>query len=146
MFKKIFQLKAQSYPVSLALLLLRLNVGIAFVIHGWGKIQSPFSWIPPEAPMHIPAVFQFLAAVAEFCGGIALVIGLITPLASLGIGITMSVALYAQIVLFKAPLVNLQGGNSYEIALAYFCLAVLFLAAGPGKFSVDGLIFGERKI
>ena len=146
MFKKIFQLRAQSYPVSLALLFLRLTVGIAFVIHGWGKIQSPFSWIPPEAPMHIPAVFQFLAAVAEFCGGIALVIGLITPLASLGIGITMTVALYAQIVVFKAPFVNLQGGNSYEIALVYFCLAVLFLAAGPGKFSVDGLIFGERKI
>ena len=146
MFKKIFQLRAQSYPVSLALLFLRLTVGIAFVIHGWGKIQSPFSWIPPEAPMHIPAVFQFLAAVSEFGGGIALVIGLITPLASLGIGITMTVALYAQIVVFKAPFVNLQGGNSYEIALAYFCLAVLFLAAGPGKFSVDGLIFGERKI
>lgn len=144
--KKLFQVSIHSYPASAVLLFLRLAMGIAFMYHGWGKIQTPFSWIPPDAPMHIPAVFQFLAAISEFGGGIALVIGLITPLASFGMGFTMIVATYTQIMVFKAPFVNPQGGNSYELSLLYLCVSLLFFVIGPGKFSLDRLIFGEQKL
>ena len=76
---------------SIGLLALRLVMGMAFVLHGWPKIQNPMGWMGPEAT--VPAFFQMLAAVAEFGGGMALIVGLITRLASLGIMTNMTVAL-----------------------------------------------------
>jgi hypothetical protein len=38
------------------------------------------------------------------------------------------------------PLVNLTGGSSYQLPAAYLVIAVLMLAAGPGRFSADHLI------
>jgi putative oxidoreductase len=66
-------------------------MGAAFIFHGWPKIQNPMGWMGPEAT--VPAFFQLLAAVAEFGGGMALIVGLLTRLASLGIMTNMIVAL-----------------------------------------------------
>ncbi|HLG18431.1 MAG TPA: DoxX family protein [Bdellovibrionota bacterium] len=137
-------LQVRSYPAfaSTAILLMRLIAGTGFVLHGWGKIQNPFAWMGP-AP--VPGFFQFLAALSEFGGGIAWVIGLLTPLASLGIGFTMLVAVNLHLIVLKDPFVNPTGGSSYEPALVYLGVAVLFLALGPGKFSSDAKVFGDKK-
>jgi putative oxidoreductase len=42
------------------------------------------------------------------------------------------------------PFVNQTGGHSYEIALLYLVLALLFVTAGPGRFSLDRKIFGAK--
>ena len=34
--------------------------------------------------------------------------------------------------------------GSYEPALVYFCISLLFLLLGPGPYSVDALIFGKK--
>ena len=142
---RLLQPAPQPALPSAALFLLRLIVGTAFIFHGWGKIQSPFSWMPPEAPVHIPRFFQFLAAVSEFGGGTAWVLGLLTPVASLGILSTMSVAVHMHLIVRHDPFVNPTGGLSYEPALVYWGIAILFLALGPGTFSLDHKIFGGRK-
>src|SRR2546422_10494986 len=76
---------------AIGLLVLRIVTGAAFIMHGWGKIQmGPFSWMGPEGP---PAPIQALAVFAEFGGGIALVLGFLTPVAAFLIAGTMLVAL-----------------------------------------------------
>ena len=112
------------------------------MFHGWGKIQNPFGWMGPEAP--IPGFLQFLAALSEFGGGLAWIMGVLTPLASFGIGCTMLVATYTHMIVRKDPFVAAKGGPSYELAALYFCIAVLLLVLGPGKFALDRLMFGER--
>src|SRR6218665_1102626 len=82
--------QSDSNRLATALLLLRLMAGIALMSHGFGKIQAPFSWMGPDAP--IPGFLLFLAALSEFGGGLALVLGLLVPLASFGIICTMAVA------------------------------------------------------
>ena len=124
-----------------ALLLLRLVAGLAFVIHGWPKIQSPFGWMGPDA--FAPGLLQALAALSEFGGAIAWILGLLMPLASLGIACTMGVAVCMHVFMRGDPFVS-AGGSSYELAAVYFCVSILLLAAGPGRFSVDGKIFGPR--
>ncbi len=137
-------LRPQSYSnfQSAALLLLRLVVGTAFLYHGWGKIQHPFGWMPAEAP--VPGFFQFLAAISEFGGGMALILGLLVPLATLGIGFTMAVAVCMHAFVMKDPFVNMTGGSSFEPALGYLTIAILIFAMGPGKFSLDAKIFGKK--
>ena len=96
----------------------------------------------PEAP--VPGILQALAALSEFGGGLAWILGLLTPLASLGIAITMAVAFSLHAVVQGDPFVSATGGPSYELAAIYFCIALLLMAAGPGRVSLDRKIFGPR--
>ncbi len=131
-----------SARVSAGLLILRLVAGLAFVFHGYGKIQNPLGWMGPDAG--IPGVFQALAAISEFGGGIAWLLGLLTPLACLGLACTMTVAVRLHAFVLHDPFVAKGPGGSYELAAVYLCVAILLLLAGPGRFSVDRLIFGEK--
>lgn len=140
--KRCFQIVPKSTCASSTLLVLRLIAGTAFILHGWGKIQNPFAWMGPQAP--VPGFFQLLAAIAEFGGGIAWVFGLLTPIASLGIGFTMAVAVLTHLAVMKDPFVSQTGGSSYELALVYLGVSLVFLAFGPGKYSLDSKVFGER--
>jgi putative oxidoreductase len=122
---------------SVGLLLLRLLAGVAMMGHGWSKIQAPFSWMGPDAA--IPGVFQALAALAEFGGGLAWVLGLVMPLASFGIACTMAVAIYFHALVRGDPFIGPSG--SYELASVYFFTALLFILSGPGRYSLDHKIF-----
>lgn len=139
--KRIFATPEHSSFGDVALLLLRLVAGVAFMLHGWGKIQNPFGWMGPDA--FAPPVFQALAALSEFGGGLAWILGLLTPLASFGIACTMVVAAWTHAVTRGDPFVG-KGGPSWELAALYFCIAVVFMAAGPGRFSLDNKLFGGR--
>lgn len=141
--KCLLQTVAHANFQSLALLVLRVVAGGAFMLHGWGKIQAPMSWMGAEAP--VPGFLQFLAAFSEFGGGLAWIIGLLTPLASLGLFATMTVAAAMHLIVRQDPWVSMTGGMSGEPALGYLTVALLLLAMGPGRFSLDAVIFGNRK-
>ena len=131
---------------SVGLLLLRLVMGAAFVLHGWGKIQNPLAWMGPEAP--VPAILQALAAAAEFGGGMALIVGLLTRLASLGILSNMVVALAMVHIPHGDPFVFMSKPPikpSYELAAVYLACAVVFLLLGPGRLSADALLFRKAE-
>lgn len=116
----------------MALLIARVLIGTAFLIHGSSKIINPFAWMGADAP--VPAIFQGLAALSEFGGGIALILGLFTPLASLGIIVTMCVAVITHVGRGD----GFVGG--YEPALEYLGMVILIFLLGPGRFSVDAFL------
>lgn len=126
---------------SFGLLLLRLVVGTAFILHGWPKIQKPASWMGDA----VPGVLQLASAVAEFGGGIALVVGFLTPLVSLALAVNMAAAL--MIVHFPKGHAFVWGepGGSYELPLVYLALFLAFLAVGPGRYALDALLRGGTR-
>ncbi|MBI2899151.1 MAG: DoxX family protein [Planctomycetes bacterium] len=124
---------------SAALLALRLVAGAAFLFHGWHKIQHPFTWMGAKATM--PGFLQALAALSEFGGGLALVAGLLVPLASLGLICTMAVAAWTHISRGD-PFVG--RGASFEPALLYLAVALVLFLVGPGRYSLDHAIFRRR--
>jgi putative oxidoreductase len=115
-----------------ALLLLRIVAGVAFMLHGWGKIQNPLGWMGPESP--VPGIFQLAAALSEFGGGLLWILGLLTPVASVGILATMVVAVFVHVGRGDA----FVGG--WELATVYLVIAVVLLLVGPGRFSADAKI------
>jgi len=117
--------------------------GVAMMMHGWGKIQNPFNWMGPMSST--PGILQALAAISEFGGGAAWVLGLLTPLFSFGIACTMAVAAYTHAITRGDPFVAKMGGPSYELASLFFCIAIVLLFMGPGRLSVDRALFGRRK-
>lgn len=140
--KNIFGVGDQPVSVDLVLLFMRAAAGYAFILHGWGKIQDPLQWMGTGS--QVPGIFQALAAVSEFGGGIALIPGLLTRLGALGIGCTMTVAVIMHRFVLGDPFVDPAGGRSYELAAAYLFLALLLVVLGPGRFSLDRRIFGIR--
>lgn len=128
---------------ALGLLVLRVVFGSALMLHGWSKIQSPFQWMDkPGAPSSVPGFMQALAALGEFAGGAGLVLGFLTPVACLGVLCTMMGAWF--IAHRNDPWVN-PGGKSFELASLYFAIAFALLFTGPGRFSLDALIWNRSK-
>jgi putative oxidoreductase len=134
-------------PGAVGLLLVRLVVGAAFLFHGWPKIQNPFGWMG-DAP--IPGVLQAAAAVAEFGGGLSLILGLLTPLFAFLLACTMAFATFLVHMQAGDPFVFMSTperpfGPSYEPAAVYLVVAILMILVGPGMLSLDYLLFGKRR-
>jgi putative oxidoreductase len=128
---------------SLLLLLARIGLGAVFVAHGWQKFflngidatQAGFQKM--GAPL--PNVSAIVAATIELAGGVALIVGVATPVFALVLFADMLGAYLIAHVgkgLFVA-----QGGAELVIVLGAAML--LLVATGAGRFSIDAL-FGER--
>ena len=135
-FNSWYPLEAKDKRLSTALLLVRVVMGFAMASHGCPKFQNMTSWMGPDAP--VPAFLVALAAIAEFIGGIAIMIGALTPIASFGLICTMVVAVGFHISKGD-PFIG-SGGASWELAGLYLVLSIVFFLVGPGRFSVDALM------
>lgn len=121
---------------SAGLLLIRLIVGVAFVIHGFPKVQHATAWMGETSPF--PPALLAVAAYAEFLGGIALILGVLTSLAALLIAIDMAVAIFVVEIPHGTPFVS--ASHSYESAAFYMIITLALLFTGPGRFSVDAMM------
>ena len=124
---------------AVALLALRLVAGPAFILHGWPKFQHATNWMGDT----FPSWLQALAAFAEFGGGIALLLGLLTQLAALGIGIVMLVAMFMVHIPKGDPFVG-HGGGSWEPAADYLAMMIALMLRGAGSLSLDALLFKRK--
>lgn len=94
----------------------------------------------------MPSVLQALAALAEFGGGIALILGLLTPLAAFAVVCQMLGALFLVHFPKGDPFVAAApGAPSYELALVYLAAGAPLIALGPGRWSLDALLFDGRR-
>lgn len=137
---RAFAYPYQSGAPAIGLLIARVVFGLGLVLHGLPKIQNPTGWMGPNG---MPGILQLLAALSEFGGGLALIFGLLTPLAALGIGITMTVAILTAHA--GDPFISPTGGKSFELAALYLATAAALLFNGPGAYSLDALFFGRRR-
>jgi putative oxidoreductase len=123
-------------------LLGRLILGAILFAHGWGKViprGSLYNFAHVVAHMGLPYWLGYVAAFTEFFGGAALILGLLTPIAALGVAIEMTVAI------LKVHLRHgLMGPQGYEFPLAVLAVALFLLADGPGYLAVDHAIFRGR--
>ena len=54
----------------------------------------------------------------------------------------MMVAVYMHAIMKGDPFV--ARGSSYEVPAVYLALTILLIAAGPGRLSLDRVLFGRR--
>jgi putative oxidoreductase len=133
----------ESPRIDLALAVLRVLVGVVFMAHGGqklfvygiGGVQGAFG------QMGIPAasVVGPLTALVEFLGGLALVSGLLTRLAGLGLSIVMLGA-----IAFVHLANGFMGPQGVEFPLTLMAASIAFAIAGAGRFSLDHAIATRR--
>jgi putative oxidoreductase len=124
---------------AVALLALRLVAGPAFILHGWPKFQHALTWLGPQ----VPSWLQALAAFAEFGGGIAILIGLLTRFAALGIACVMSYAIFLVHLPKGDPFVG--HGGSWELAAVYLAIMLALMLRGAGSVSLDAVLCKSKR-
>ncbi len=130
----------------LGLLLLRVGLGIMFMVHGYPKlVGGPTAWAGIGGVMgtvglgFAPAFWGFMAAVAEFGGGLLLVLGLWFRLACFVLLITMIMATVMHVSKGDG-----FSGYSHALESAFVFLGLLF--AGPGQYSLDERLYGSSSL
>ena len=144
LFRKLIQT-----PDDHALALTRIVLGVVFFAHGAQKALGWFGGGGFTATMSgftqhmgIPAVFAVLAILAEFLGGIGLIIGLLSRVAAFGIAVNMAVAVamvHGPNGLFMNWAGN-QRGEGIEYHLLVLAIAIAVMARGAGAWSLDRLL------
>ena len=133
---------ASKKQIDTGLAILRVIVGAIFVAHGGQKLfVFGFDGVAGAfGQMGIPmaGILGPFVAFVEFFGGLALITGLLTRLASLGLLSTMAVAILQVHIKngFFAP-------TGVEFPLALLGSTALLALTGAGSWSIDSLI-GRR--
>jgi putative oxidoreductase len=134
---------SRSSNVDAALALLRLIVGVVFLAHGAQKLfVFGFGGVAGSfAKMGVPAasITGPLVALVEFFGGLALIAGLLTRLAGLGLAVTMVGA-----IAFVHLAAGFFGPKGMEFPLTLLAATVALAVAGAGRYSLDHAIATRR--
>jgi putative oxidoreductase len=144
MFRKLLATTNDCYVT-----LLRLVVGIMIFPHGLQKTFGLFGGAGFEKTMgfftnvaHIPAAFAFLAIMAEFLGGLGLILGFLTRVAAFGVLCNMVVAVIT--VHWRDGFFMNWGGNQkgegFEFHLLAIAILIVLIIKGGGSASVDRVI------
>jgi putative oxidoreductase len=127
----------------LGIAILRIVTGAVFTAHGAQKLFvygfAGVSGAFAKMGLPIPGILGPFVALLEFFAGLALIIGLLTRLAALGLALDMLGAIL---------LVHLAGGfflpAGYEYALTMLTSMICLMLAGPGSLSVDSMLSARR--
>lgn len=131
----------------IALLLARVGLGLAMVIHGWLRWQYPGQGVEKQIEFlntfgtPYAAVAAWSNIVLELVGGIFLIAGFLTPLVGAAV-VVQQVLMIAYTNWFRGwdllnPDGTYNGGYEYNVLIGLF--ALLFVVFGAGRISIDRL-------
>lgn len=124
------------------LALVRIITGMLLVWHGWEtfdaeKMKMYAGWFADRKYSN-PEIWAYAGKVAELLAGIGFILGLFTRLAALA-----AIAAFAGIIFLLGDKGKIFEGDQHPFL--FILLSLIFLFAGPGKFSLDTLLFNKRK-
>jgi len=132
---------------------LRLIVGYGFMEHGYAKlIHGPENFIAilHALGMQAPLLLGWATISAELVCGLMVLVGLLIPLASLPMVVTLLVAIFtvhlpngfSSIKLLSVDATGAHFGQpGYETDLLYLACLLALVLGGSGPFALDRLIF-----
>ena len=133
----------------LAVLILRLFLGFAFMMHGSQKLLGAFggggvsgvAGMLGKLGIEPSLIWAWVVSITEFVGGVCLFFGFLTRFWAAGLVIDMAVAVV------KVHLVNgfFVGKNGVELPLTFGVIALVILLTGPGSMSMDRAIGIEKR-
>ena len=127
------------------LLVARVLIGVVLIAHGWqkfatygiGGVTQSFT----QMGVPLPAVSAVFAAVVELVGGAALLLGAATVIA----GALVVLDMLGAFLLVHAGNGVFVTDNGFELVAMIAATALVLVAVGPGRFSVDGALAGRRR-
>jgi putative oxidoreductase len=130
--------------------MIRIVLGVVFFAHGAQMALGWFGGAGLESTvrtirenLHFPEPLALLSVAAQFLGGLGLIVGLLSRVASFGIAIVMSVALFVVHRKFGF-FMNWFGekqGHGIEYHVLVLALGLTVMIRGAGAFSLDQVLY-----
>ncbi len=123
------------------LLIMRVACSLPFIYHGAAILFGAFGGPGPHnfaAFMKMPLAVGYLVGLAQFAGGIAILLGALLRVGAVCVIIVMCGAVI--MVHYPHGYDISHGGMEYALTELLLSLGLLF--AGPGKFSLAGILPG----
>jgi putative oxidoreductase len=137
------------------LTIIRTILGVVFFAHGAQKLLGWFGGPGLNQTMRamhdslgLPRLLAFAAVATEFLGGVGLVVGLLSRVAAVGIGVTMLSAIvmvHGRNGLFM-DWFGARKNHGYEYHLLALALALVLIAKGSGAFSLDRVVLNSMGV
>ena len=123
--------------------LVRVVVGIMFLMHVWGKFNAGAARIAgnfgTNYGLPMPDLFAYTAMGLELVGGVCLIIGLFTRFFAAALAVEMGIAL----IVAHLPKGYSIGAGGYEYVLLIGVVLLAIAMRGGGPYSVDRMIGKE---
>jgi putative oxidoreductase len=122
--------------------LVRVVVGIMFIMHVWGKFNAGPAAIATNFGKYglpSPELFAYAAMFLESVGGVCLIVGLFTRFFAAALAIEMGIALWVA----HLPKGYSAGAGGYEYVLLIGVVLLAIAMRGGGPYSVDAKIGKE---
>jgi len=137
---RFFLVTAHSKTVDLGLFILRVGISLLMLPHGWRKLKQLND---PQVDFYNflglgPDISLLLIVIAEFFCSILLILGLGTRAILIPLMIGMAVVVFM-----------VHGSDSLddkEHGLLFLVPYIVLFITGPGKHSLDYLIFGKKML
>lgn len=136
--------RTTSPSIDRGLLVLRVALGLVFLMHGGQKLfvygHAGVTAAMAQIGLPFPAVNAVLITATEFGGGLALLLGLLTRPAAALIAFSMAVAIAS---------VHLKSGffapAGFEYPLTLLLASVMLILTGAGGYSLDARLFRAKE-
>ena len=129
------------------LAILRIVLGIAMLVHGWGKlnggVDNVAGFFGGMLGIPAPGLMAWVVTIVELVGGILLVVGFLTQIAGTLIALDMLGAILFAYLLRGSPFIE-NGAITWEKEAVFAAAALCIALAGPGAWSVDDVVAENR--
>ena len=116
-----------------ALLLLRLMVGLVFITSGWKHLKDPAG---RSKEIEMSRGFTILLGAAEFAGGLGVISGVFTQLASIGLILLMLGAIQKKIFVWHTDFWGKSGTNGWSYDTMLVVMNLVIVTTGGGNLSL----------
>lgn len=118
--------------VDVALLIVRMIVGIIFMVHGAQKIFGAFGGSGLSGVVGMMGPIGYPVAIGEFFGGLGIIVGLLSRFSAA----SLIVIMLGAIGMVHGKNGFLLSNQGFEYNLALIGLLVPILILGPGRFAI----------
>jgi putative oxidoreductase len=116
-----------------ALLFLRVMVGIVFITSGWNHLKEPGA---RSKDIGMSKGFTIFLGAAEVAGGLGVVLGVLAQLAALGLILLMLGAIQKKIFVWRTGFWGKSGTNGWSYDTMLVVMNLVIVTTGGGNISL----------
>ena len=126
--------------IELAILILRVSVGIVMAAHGvpkifWKRELFNKKW---KKEYGFPLGSVILTGILQVVGGLAIIVGVYTSIAALLLALNMLVATYISIWNHREPFLSTPEGKGWDVNFLLIANLIALIFLGDGMWSLNG--------
>jgi putative oxidoreductase len=117
--------------VDIALLLMRIVVGLVFITSGWNHVKDP---VTRGKSIGLSPGITRIIGLAEMAGGAAVAFGVLPQVAALGLILVMLGAIQKKLFVWKTGFWGRHGTDGWHYDLLFVVMCLVIATTGGGRY------------